>query len=216
MFLEEDKKFKIILASGSPRRVKILQLLKIDFEVIPPSDFQEAVYENPYEMAIINSIKKSKNVADYVRINKSNLMNEGNSIGFFVCGLDTIVLLNNKIFLKPKSIEEARGFLNELSGNTHKVITGISLMNFLDNKLVSDYEETKVTFRRLSINDIESYLEKENLSVLDKAGAYNIEGYGAVLVKKINGCFYNVMGLPIFKFIQLLKSFNLKLQDFQK
>ena len=57
MFLEEDKKFKIILASSSPRRVKILQLLKIDFEVIPPSDFQEAVYENPYEMAIINSIK---------------------------------------------------------------------------------------------------------------------------------------------------------------
>ena len=89
-------------------------------------------------------------------------------------------------------------------------------MNFLDNKLVSDYEETKVTFRRLSINDIESYLEKENLSVLDKAVAYNIECYGAVLVKKINGCFYNVMGLPIFKFIQLLKSFNLKLQDFQK
>lgn len=216
MFLEEDKKFKIILASSSPRRVKILQLLKVDFEAMPPFDFQEAVYKNPYEMAVINSIKKSENVADYVKINKLNLVNKSRGIDFFVCGFDTIVLLDNKVFLKPKSIEEARGFLNELSGNTHKVITGISLMNFSDNKIVSDYEETKVTFRKLHTNDIESYLEKEGLSVLDKAGAYNIDGYGAILVRKINGCFYNVMGLPIFKFLQLLKSFNLKLQDFQK
>ena len=90
----------------------------------------------------------------------------------------------------------------------------MSLVSLADEKVLSGYDVTEVTFRKLDDEYIEDYLEKEN--VLDKAGAYNLDGYGCILVKKINGCFYNVAGLPVRKFLEMIEELGYSLKDFQK
>ena len=212
MFLEENKKIKLILASASPRRSGILSLLKINFKVIPPFDCSEKEFEDPYTTVIRNSINKSKYVADYVKINKTDATRAINCSDIIICGFDTIVYFENKYFFKPKNIDEARGFISSFSGKTHSVITGVSIYSCSEDRAETGFEETRVTFRKLSRKDIELFLEKEYF--LDKAGAYNIDGYGAFLVKKINGCFFNVAGLPIYRFLSILNKFGYDLSSF--
>lgn len=212
MFLEENKKIKFILASASPRRSGILNLLKINFEVIPPLNCNEEEFEKPNDTVIKNSIKKSKNVADYVKINELKILNENNYKDILICGFDTIVYFKNKYYFKPEDLNEAKNFISVLSGETHSVFTGISVLSYMSGKMKTGFEETKVTFRKLSKEDINCFISKEN--VLDKAGGYDIEGYGAVLVEKINGCFFNVVGLPIYKFLNILKGFGYNLNSF--
>jgi len=212
MFLEENKKIKLILASASPRRSGILNLLKINFEAISPINCNEEEFEDPYTTAIKNSIKKSKNIADYVRINKINVFSHENYEEIIFCGFDTIVYFENKYFFKPKDIEEARYFISSFSGRTHRVITGVSIYSYYGDRLETGFDETFVTFRELSSKDIDLFLENEYF--LDKAGAYNIEGFGAFLVKKINGCFFNVAGLPIYRFLDILNRFGYDLNNF--
>ena len=212
MFLEENKKIKLILASASPRRSGILNLLKINFEAMPPFNCNEEEFEDPYATVIKNSIKKSKNIADYVRINKINLFKRDSYKEIIICSFDTIVYFENKYFFKPKDKEEARNFIGSFSGRTHRVITGVSIYGFYEDRIETGFEETSVTFRKLSKKDIDRFLENEYF--LDKAGAYNIEGYGAFLVKKINGCFFNVEGLPIYRFLNILNRFGYDLNNF--
>ncbi|MHB1253431.1 MAG: Maf family protein [Candidatus Humimicrobiaceae bacterium] len=212
MFLEENKKIKLILASASPRRSSILNLLKINFEAIPPFNCNEEEFEDPYITVIKNSIKKSKNIADYVKINKIKISGNNNYEDILICGFDTIVYFENKYFFKPKSIEEARDFISSFSGKTHSVITGVSVYSYSEDRTETGFEETRVTFRILSIKDIDHFLENEYF--LDKAGAYNIEGYGAFLVKKINGCFFNIAGLPIYRFLNILNRFGYDFNNF--
>jgi len=212
MFLEENKKIKFILASASPRRSGILNLLKINFEVISPFNCNEEEFKDPYTTVIKNSIKKSKNIADYVKINKIKFFNKNNYKEIIICGFDTIVYFENKYFLKPKDIKEARYFISSFSGKTHSVITGVSIYSYLQDRMETGFEETRVTFRILSSKDIDRFLENEYF--LDKAGSYNIEGYGAFLVKKIDGCFFNVAGLPINRFLNILSRFGYGLDDF--
>ena len=212
MFLEENKKIKLILASASPRRSGILNLLKINFEIIPPINCNEEEFEDPYSTVIKNSIKKSKNIADYVRINKINISGTNIYEDMVICGFDTIVYFKNKYFFKPKNIEEAKDFISSFSGETHSVITGVSIYSYAVDKTETGFEETRVTFRKLSKKDIDHFLANEYF--LDKAGAYNIEGYGAFLVKKINGCFFNVAGLPVYRFLSILNRFGYDLNNF--
>lgn len=212
MFLEENKKIKLILASASPRRSGILNLLKINFEAIPPFNCKEEEFEDPYATVIKNSIKKSKNIADYVRINKINVFSANNYGDIIICGFDTIVYFKNKYFLKPKNIDEARDFISSFSGETHSVVTGVSIYSCAEDRAETGFEETMVTFRKLSRKDIEHFLANEYF--LDKAGAYNIEGYGAFLVKEIKGCFFNVAGLPIYRFLSILNKFGYDLNNF--
>jgi septum formation protein len=212
MFLEENKKIKLILASASPRRSGILDLLKINFEAIPPFNCKEEVFEDPYTTVIKNSIKKSKNIADYVKINKIDFSCANDYRDIIICGFDTIVYFENKYFFKPKNIDEARGFISSFSGKTHSVVSGVSIYSFAEDRVETGFEETSVTFRKLNGKDIEHFLANEYF--LDKAGAYNIEGYGAFLVKKIKGCFFNVAGLPIYRFLSILNKFGYDLNNF--
>ncbi|MCE5328907.1 Maf family protein [bacterium] len=212
MFLEENNKIKFILASASPRRSLILSLLKINFDVIVPFDCHEEVFQDPYVTVIENSIKKSKNISDYVKINEIKILTEIGYRDILICGFDTIVYFENKYYFKPKDLTEAKNFISSFSGKTHSVITGICVLDYKTGIIKTDFEETKVTFRKLSGEDIDNFLSNEY--VLDKAGAYNIEGYGASLVRKINGCFFNVAGLPVYKFLNILKKYGYNLNNF--
>ncbi len=116
---------------------------------------------------------------------------------------DTIVVIKGKVIGKPKDKKEAEKILKTLSGRTHTVYTGFSVYNSLNGKTITDYEKTFVTFRKLAVHEIREYIAGG--SPMDKAGAYGIQDdYGAVFIKKINGCYYNVVGLPLTKLYQTL------------
>lgn len=116
---------------------------------------------------------------------------------------DTIVVLNKTILGKPINKKDAFRILKLLSGNTHVVYTGYSIFNFSNGKTISEYEKTEVTFRELTDDEIKDYINGG--SPMDKAGAYGIQDdFGAVFIKKINGCYYNVVGLPLAKFYHAL------------
>jgi len=206
MLEEEGLRKKIILASASPRRRDILKLLKLDFEVIEPKNCEERQFKNPYRTVIQNSIIKAKNVYNYIKeysLEKQGLDNRG---GFLIAGFDTVIYIDKKYLGKPASIEQAIEFINILSGRVHAVISGVCVLDSISGRYFCDTELTKVKFRKLAPDQIKAYIDKED--VLDKAGAYNIFGFGSLLVEKINGCFYNVAGLPVVKFTDLLKKFK--------
>ncbi len=121
-----------------------------------------------------------------------------------VIGADTIVALDNEVLGKPKDQNEAYQMIKRLSNKTHKVITGISLINLKENKIIKDYVVSFVTFKDLSEDSIKDYINTNES--LDKAGAYGIQGYGALLVKNIQGDYFNIVGLPISRLSDLLKN----------
>lgn len=181
----------IILASASPRRKEILENTKLKFRIIK-SDVDEEILEgeSPKQVAMRLSFEKCMDVASK---HKSSL----------VIGADTIVVLDDMILGKPKDEDEAYDMLKKLSNTVHQVITGISLINLDGNKKIIDYVVSNVKFKDLSEEDIKDYI-KTNES-LDKAGAYGIQGYGALLVEEIQGDYFNIVGLPISKISDLLR-----------
>lgn len=182
---------KVILASASPRRVELLRQFHIPFDVIP-SDIHETIsdYETPKQIVMGLSLEKA------FGISKENE-------DAVIIASDTIVYCD-EILGKPKSREEAKQMLMLLSGKTHEVYTGLALVHEITNKKIVDYVCTKVTFNTLSEAEIEAYLDTGE--AFDKAGAYGIQGYGALLVSKIDGDYYNVMGLPLSKLNAMLKT----------
>lgn len=175
----------IILASKSPRRREILENTKVRFS-IKESQIDEIIKENetPKETVMRLAYEKALDVANN---NKESL----------VIGADTIVVINDQILGKPKNEEEAYNMIKLLPGKTHSVITGFALINLSLNKKVIDCEVSQVTFKELSDECIKDYINtKESL---DKAGAYGIQGYGGLLVKYIQGDYFNIVGLPISK-----------------
>lgn len=188
----------IVLASASPRRREILENTNIKFDIIS-SSIDELVLEgeSPCHMVMRLAFEKGIDIASK---RKSDL----------VISADTIVVLDNKVLGKPKDEDEARDMITSLSGKTHQVITGISLINLENNKKIIDYVISNVKFKNLSENDINDYIKtKESL---DKAGAYGIQGYGALLVEEIQGDYFNIVGLPVSKLSDLLKIyFNINL-----
>ncbi|MBM3712226.1 MAG: septum formation protein Maf [Actinobacteria bacterium] len=201
---EEDNKSnkKIILASKSPRRRRILELLKVNFEVIEPIDINEKLLKNPIITVFHNSNLKAQNVYSRVIIDNLNYNNT------LIAGFDTVVFFKNRYLGKPEDLSEAIEFLKLLSGKSHLVISGVAVIDSNSGKTIVDSQTTVVKFKVLQHEEIENYLRLED--VTDKAGAYDISGFPGVLIEKINGCFYNVAGLPVFKFINLLKRFNYK------
>ena len=182
---------KVILASASPRRKEILQNTKLNFD-IQKSDIEEVILENesPEDMVVRLAYEKAFDVA---KRNTDRL----------VIGADTIVALDNEVLGKPKDKEEAYQMIKKLSNKTHKVITGISLINISHGMIIKDYVVSFVTFKDLSEDSIKDYINTNES--LDKAGAYGIQGYGALLVKNIQGDYFNIVGLPISKLSDLLK-----------
>ena len=206
MLEEEDHKKELILASASPRRKKMLELFGMDFKVIRPENFEEKQCKNPYRTVGWNSIAKAKNVYNYIK--KQNPEKEKSDYrgGFLIAGFDTIVYINRRYMGKPVDREEAISFLSILSGKIHKVITGVCVLDSISGRYIFTTGTTRVKFRKLAADEIDKYVDREN--VLDKAGAYNVLGYGSLLVEKISGCFYNIAGIPVAKFVDLLREFG--------
>ncbi len=180
---------EVVLASKSPRRRELMQLLDMAFTV-RVADVAETLLPNatPAEQASHLSYIKAKAVA------KS---------GEIVIGADTIVVLGDRILGKPKDKQEAAQMLRLLSGNTHQVMTGVTVIS--DRREVSCTEVTEVTFRQLTENEILRYVD--TLEPMDKAGAYGIQGGAAKFVEGIRGDYFNVVGLPVCKLSQILRDF---------
>lgn len=183
----------IILASSSPRRKEILGNTNLKFEVIK-SDIDEVILpeESPCQIVMRLAYEKSMDIAYN---NKDKL----------IIGADTIVCLGNVVLGKPKDKLDAIEMIKKLSGTTHQVITGISLINLDANKKIIDYVVSNVKFKNLSHEDVMDYIQTNES--LDKAGAYGIQGYGALLIEEIQGDYFNIVGLPISKLSDLLKKY---------
>ncbi|MCL4510778.1 MAG: Maf family protein [Bacteroidetes bacterium] len=184
----------IYLASKSPRRRQMLEMVGIKFTLLE-IDVDEANHfaNNPREYVINLSGKKAEEAAKTIA--------EG-----IIATADTIVYLDGKILNKPKDTDDARRMLRLLSGRTHQVYTGFTLLKMPERKILHDCEVTDVTFRKLDEGEIEEYVQSG--APLDKAGAYGIQDdLSALFVEKINGDFYNVVGLPLPKFYLALKQF---------
>ncbi len=186
---------KIILASGSPRRKLLLEQMGLEFSVII-SDFDEtALYnENPAQYVTELAHQKARTVAKEI---------DHHAI---VIGADTTVYFDGEYLNKPENEKDAKEMLRKLSNNWHSVFSGICIIDTENWNLKTDYSQTKVKFRELTEGEINAYVE--SASPLDKAGAYGIQDdFGAVFVERIEGDFYNVVGLPLVKLYGLLKSF---------
>lgn len=181
----------IILASSSPRRKEILGNTNLKFKIIK-SNIDEVILskESPYQVVMRLAYEKSMDIA---YSNRDKL----------IIGADTVVCLDDVILGKPKDELEAIEMIKKLSGKTHQVITGISLINLDANKKIIDYVVSYVKFKNLSHEDVMDYIQTNES--LDKAGAYGIQGYGALLVEEIKGDYFNIVGLPISKLSDLLK-----------
>ncbi len=176
----------IYLASRSPRRKKLLEQINLKFKVLDV-DADERFRKS--ESPIVNA----KRIAAEKMEKAKEIIKEG-----LIITADTIVVLDNKILGKPSDGKDAAKMLKLLSGRTHYVVTGFAVYNTATGKMFLDYEKTSVTFRKLDRDEIEEYVKSG--SPMDKAGAYGIQDdYGAVFIKKINGCYYNVVGLPLAK-----------------
>lgn len=175
----------LILASKSPRRIELLKGLGYDF-TITPSDFDESTVDLSKDpKSGVELLARGKAETVY-----SNLADKADAL---VLGADTIVVCDGKVMLKPKDDEDAKRMLKKLGGNAHIVYTAVA---FVSKEGVESFvEETEVYFFDLTEEEIASYVATGE--PLDKAGAYGIQGLGCTLVRKINGDYYNVVGLPI-------------------
>lgn len=184
---------KFILASASERRKELLSRIVRDFEV-RVSDFDE------------DSVKVNNDIESYVKIlseGKAKSVSLNCSKDSIIIGADTIVVIDNKVLGKPKDKNDAFRMLKELSNNVHRVYSGVTVINNTTKVIKSECLYTEVYFSELSDGEIWNYIDAEEC--LDKAGAYGIQGLGGVFVKKINGCYYNVVGLPLNLLNKMIK-----------
>jgi len=180
-----------VLASKSPRRKELLRSIGINAEIIP-ANVDESIYKNlaPREMVRELAMLKAAEVARSFGKNT------------IVIGADTCVSLDGRVFGKPRSIEEARGMLMTLRGKTHEVYTGYCVFDCTTKNAVSRSELTRVTFRDITDEEIDLYVKTRE--PMDKAGAYGIQNKGALFVEKIEGDYFNVVGLPLCALSKLL------------
>ena len=186
---------RIILASASPRRKELLEQLGLHFDV-EPSYCQEKVddQQEPLELAKLLSLRKAKAVGN-------------KNVGAIIIAADTFVVLGERIIGKPNSLAEAKEILTELNGRSHSVITGFTIMDTINRKIVSQSVETKVYLKDLSLEEIDAYVDTQES--IGKAGAYAIQGLGAAIIDRIEGDYFNVMGLPVDAIVNALKKFGI-------
>ncbi|MFA5187921.1 MAG: Maf family protein [Patescibacteria group bacterium] len=187
---------KIILASGSPRRRELLKQIGVKFKVVP-SNYEEdmSLKMSPKKLAEFLSLNKALDVVKRIK---------GNGI---VIAADTFIVYKNHRLGKPHTKAQAFKMLNKLNGKTHSVITGFTIVDLKNKKKVTKSVVTKIYFRKLSSQQIYNYINTGE--PLDKAGAYAIQGKGASLIKKIEGDYFNVVGLPLGAVLDEFKKFNI-------
>lgn len=186
----------IILASASPRRQELLRQVGCEFTVTVSEIIEDNSQEcPPAELAV--SLAKAKALDVAAKADEADI----------VIGADTIVVLHGRVYGKPTDAEDARRMLIDLSGREHHVITGVAVVRA--GAVWTDFTVTGVNIAELSAADIERYINTGE--PMDKAGAYAIQGIGALLVKGINGCYSNVVGLPLFTLSKLLAKAGVRL-----
>lgn len=188
-----------VLASASERRKELLKRLVPNFKAIVSGFHEDTVIFNGSFPQYVMNISEGK-VADVKNKLKDNAV---------IIGCDTIVAFKNKVMGKPKNESEAFQMLTQLSGNTHQVYSGITVYNTENNVMKKDFVCTDVKFSDLSDDEIKAYINTGE--PMDKAGAYGIQGYGGLFVEKINGCYYNVVGLPLNKLNYILREMGVNL-----
>ena len=185
---------KVILASASPRRKELLEQIGLKFEA-EPSNHTEKIHSKlkPHELAQARSREKAQVVASKHK----------NAV---VIAADTFIVFKGKTIGKPNTEAEAREMLAKLSGNPHAVVTGFTIIDADKNKIVSKSVATKVHLKKLTPSEIDAYVKSKE--PMDKAGAYAIQGLGAAIVDKIEGDYFNVVGLPLCELVESLKEFG--------
>lgn len=183
---------KILLASQSPRRQELLKGLGIDFEIVKIESDESFSHE-----------LKREEITEHISENKANAFRELEPNEILITA-DTLVWLNNKVLGKPKDYEDAFNMIAEMSDTTHEVFTSVTLKS--SDKIITFSETTEVIFDKFSEEEINFYIT--NFKPFDKAGAYGIQDWiGYAKISRINGCYYNVMGLPLRKLYQELLYF---------
>lgn len=185
----------VILASGSPRRKQILSLMGFSFNTIVPPEINENLYLDPNHLN--ESLQKLASI-------KAKSVSETNPEAL-VLSADTVVVNDSAVLGKPAGYEDAFKMLKSLSGKKHKVVTGVALLCAEENFCKTTVVSTSVFFRNISDQEIEHYLHFPEYK--DKAGSYAIQGKAMIFIDRIDGCFYNVVGLPVSGTISLFNEF---------
>lgn len=202
--MEHDNSRMIILASGSPRRRELLALLGLPFEVIS-SDADESTPPGLAPAEIVRRLALRK--AEAVRPSAGER-------GAVIVGSDTIVVLGNQVLGKPADKQDSRDMLQLLQGRTHQVYTGVACIGLPEGKTVVEHRVTSVTMRAMSMDEISAYIATGEPA--DKAGSYAIQGLGATLVERIEGCYFNVVGLPLSLLGEMLSGFGISVLGRQR
>jgi len=191
--IDNLSKVDVILASSSPRRYELLKSIGLEFRVMPShTDEDPIINGTPSEGVINNARKKGIEIA------------AKHPDSLIICA-DTIVVLGDRVMGKPVSEEDAYDMISNLSGQTHQVLTAVGLIIQKYERMSLDVVSTDVTFRKLNDEEIWAYINTGE--PFDKAGAYGIQGQGAILIQGINGCFFNVVGFPLSRFFIMLDEF---------
>ena len=188
---------RIVLASRSSARERLLRQTGISFKLIP-SRIPEI------ETMFLASEKQIKSLALAKAREVASRIKNG-----IVIGADTVIIHRRKVIGKPRNRKEARKILNRLNGSTHRVVIGIAIVDAAARKEATACVKTSVKMKRLSSQEIEAYVATDE--PLGKAGAYAVQGKGAILIERVNGCYYNVVGLPLPKLADMLKNFHVSL-----
>ena len=187
---------RIILASSSPRRKDLLQLLKLSFDIIV----------RQVDESIEVGLTPAQNV-EMLALRKADAVAQGLDRGI-VLGADTVVVKDGLILGKPKNRTHAAEMLKFLSGSIHEVWTGVAVIDAADGRQEVFSERTEVTLKNLTEEETNGYISTGE--PMGKAGSYAAQGLGAVLVKGINGCYFNVVGLPVYRLAEVLKTFGVR------
>jgi septum formation protein len=189
---------RIVLASASPRRRALLAALGLTFDVLP-SNIEETFHGTPSEMVITNARAKRDDIAS--RVDRPSL----------VIAADTLVFLDDHVLGKPTNLVEAHRMLRMLSDRKHQVLTGLAIAHTGNGRANEGFESTSVRFRKLTEEEIAHFVNA--VKPIDRAGAYTVDGPGSLLVAGYDGCYQNVLGLPIVRLDNLMRDLGYSLFD---
>ncbi len=186
---------KFILASKSPRRKEILEMLGLDFEIVTADTDESSTERDPHKLVELLSLRKGLAVRD-------RLLAEGRDLSdTVIVSSDTVVAIDGEILGKPQDADDASRMLRMLSGRSHEVVSGVALIG--EGRIGASHEVTEVEFDEWDDETIEKYISVAR--PYDKAGAYAIQGLASVWIKGIRGCYFNVVGLPIHRLDRLYR-----------